>query len=107
MSFWMLDVSSALRCRLIILSAIQRSSTQKSLVRLSPKTGGDRPDHCAGNVTANREIHEKKSAYSGVVRGQKISPPNSTCSRRRTQGAGHGRQSPVTLGLSRAVMAQS
>jgi len=44
-------------------SAIDDSSTQKSLVRLSPKSHGDRPGHCAGNVTANLAKYTKRNPH--------------------------------------------
>src|SRR2546421_10634632 len=73
-----------------------RIGTDKNLRSDSLRRQSDnRRCHCARNVTANHAKYTKRIRVFRVVRGQKIRPPNSTCSRRRTKSVSHGRQSKI------------
>src|SRR5438128_11205200 len=50
------------------------------------------PANSLRTLTANNAKYTKRIRVFRVVRGQKICPPNSTCSRRRTKSVSHGRQ---------------
>src|SRR5256885_14100345 len=71
------------------------SSLQKSPAK-SPRT-----------VTANHAKYTKRIRVFRVVRGQKICPPNLTCSRRRTKSVSHGRQPPLAHENTLAATAAS